>query len=510
MNKMTGSAYFYALLSGVLMAVSTLLMEHTPQLIWVALIPLFGELFSAKPKKAFKLGLVYGGTVSCILCSWMIMEAGNYSGGGVIYGVLAFVLSTLFLAVMLAIPTTLFSLLGSKLDGVKAGVLNSFLLAVLFCLSEGVISLLNGGFPWLGYHASLPLLSDLYAIQIASSMGVYGISFIILLVNGLLAFGIKSKTWLLLTLPACLLLVFYGAGFLTVHSMKGIPKEKAAVRIALLSDNLPPTTKWDDQTGNMMVGRLRAMNQRAAQLKPNIALWPETVVPWTYEKTDDFVNLIIGEAAYSGLYQLIGMSTATGEKGVVYNSAYFIAPDSTVQGRYDKQRLLNLIEQYYKGFLIPFRSSLGFSLLPGPEKLPINTPYGKAGVMICNESTSSAAALNNVENGAEFLLNMSNDGWYSNSYLAPLHFYQARLRAVESRKDMAVSSTNGYSGLILSTGEILLKKRSTDPIVELVTLYPNSVRSSYSRHPFSWVYGCLVILLGCIVGGSFLKSKTNG
>src|SRR5690606_26215773 len=163
------------------------------QLIWVALVPLFGVLLTASFKKAVKLGVVYGGTVALILCSWMLKEASSYSAGGVLYGVLAFVLSILFLAVMVAIPSALFYCFRRKRNTIKAGILNSFLLAALFTLSEGLLSLLTIGFPWLGYHASLPLLCDLYAIQIASAMGIYGISFMILLVNALLALTLKNK-----------------------------------------------------------------------------------------------------------------------------------------------------------------------------------------------------------------------------------------------------------------------------------------------------------------------------
>ena len=63
---------------------------------------------------------------------------------------------------------------------------------------------------------------------------------------------------------------------------------------------------------------------------------------------------------------------------------------------------------------------------------PLITDYGKLGVLICNESLSPYEAKKLTTNGAEILLNMSNDAWVENTYLVDHHFYAARARAVEN------------------------------------------------------------------------------
>ena len=102
----------------------------------------------------------------------------------------------------------------------------------------------------------------------------------------------------------------------------------------------------------------------------------------------------------------------------------------------------------------------GYSAVNDPEhSKPLTTPYGKAGFLICNEAALPAAAANQVKQGAEFLMNMSNDGWFNDTYIVRVHYYYARLRAVESRKDIAINCNNGFSGLIKASGDIEVQEK---------------------------------------------------
>jgi apolipoprotein N-acyltransferase len=141
--------------------------------------------------------------------------------------------------------------------------------------------------------------------------------------------------------------------------------------------------------------------------------------------------------------------------------------------------------------LLPFFSANGYSVLPGRNNLPISTPYGKAGILICNESALPVAAASSVRRGAQFLLNLSNDGWFRDTWLVASHFYNARLRAVETRKDLAINSNNGRSGLVNASGRI------TDE--NFVTIRPNSVQPMAVRYPLLPACICVLILLFTII-----------
>ena len=211
--------------------------------------------------------------------------------------------------------------------------------------------------------------------------------------------------------------------------------------------------------------------------------------------------------APAGITHVLGINTEY-KTGVVFNSAYCILPGGEVTSRYDKQHLLSFIEKPISGMIMPFFSSEGFSAISDTSHAaPLNTPYGKAGVFICNEASVPAAAASMVKQGAIFFLNMSNDGWFNDTYIVRTHFYYARLRAVESRKDLAVNTNNGYSGLIKASGEIVEQERSEDAFVKIVSIQPNNLVTTAAILPNWFVFSCLAFLLFNAIIGLIKKIK---
>ena len=269
-----------------------------------------------------------------------------------------------------------------------------------------------------------------------------------------------------------------------------------------------PDIEWDNNTGNMLVQKLLDLNHLAVTLKPDMALWSESAIPWTYSKDDDLVKEVFKITDPARITHIMGINTAYKENEV-FNSAYCILPGGIVTGRYDKQYLLSFIEKPLNGWLMPFFSSKGYSAVNDPEHSnPLTTPYGKAGFLICNEAALPAAAANQVKQGAEFLMNMSNDGWFNDTYIVRLHYYYARLRAVESRKDIAINCNNGFSGLIKASGDIEVKEKSTEPFVKMVTIQPNKYITMASSYPGIFMYGC-AIYIAIIFISTFIKKQTQ-
>ena len=93
--------------------------------------------------------------------------------------------------------------------------------------------------------------------------------------------------------------------------------------------------------------------KKAAQLRPDIALWSESIVPWTYRKDDDFVNEVLHITQPQNITHVIGINTDA-DSAEVYNSIYVLQPGGTVVGRYNKRYLLSFIEQPFAGVIFPF------------------------------------------------------------------------------------------------------------------------------------------------------------
>lgn len=481
-------SYLAALLAGLGISFSVL---HTVfPLAWVCMVPLFMCVESSSPRRTARMGFMTGVVISVCGFSWMIPGAETFTGSTVWYGIAVFVLCTLVFSAYWAVLLYVFAWMKPV-----SGRWSALLAASLWVCAEAGLACVAKQMPWFLFHTGNALAGNLYAIQPFSLAGIHGATFIVVGVNYGLAHCFVHKQWKRLVWPVAAAAVYLGLGWGLLATFEEGP---TTFRLSILSENIPPDVSWDSASGNRLVARLLDLDRQAAAAKPAIALWSESAIPWTYRPDDDLVREISRITAPAGVTHILGMNTAFSE-GVVYNSAYCIQPDGSVAGRYDKRVLLLGIEQPWNGWLIPFFSSGGYAVRPGTEKAPLPTSFGPAGILICNESAIPSAAADRVRQGARFLLNLSNDGWFDDTYLVSLHFYNARLRAVETRKDIAVNSNNGLSGLIRASGRVQAERQDDAPYVSTVTVRPNDYTTLAVRYPLLPVCICGLYLLSCLL-----------
>ncbi len=504
MQKLLNNSWFGAVISGLLTYIAICHINFIFS--WICYVPLFVCIYNKSAKQVFKMAFIFGFTFSCFAFFWMIPGAERFTGYNIFYGLAVFLISAVFYSLFCAALLYCFALIKKANDNLSLITLNSILGASLFCIAEAVLMLVSTGLPWFDIHSGNGLAENLYAVQPASLFGVHIMTFVVVAVNYLIAAIAIKKLWVKLYIPAAIAVVYLITGILLLRNFKNNLPENKSFNVAILAENIAPDIKWDDNTGNILVQKLLDLNHEAVKQKPEMALWSESAIPWTYKKDDDLVKEILRITDPAGITHLMGINTAWKENEV-FNSAYCITPGGNVTGRYDKQYLLSFIEKPLNGWLMPFFSSKGYTAVNDIEHSnPVTTPYGKAGFLICNEAAIPSAAATQVKKGARFLFNMSNDGWFCNTYIVRLHYYYARLRAVESRKDLAINCNNGFSGLIKASGDIEVKEKSTEPFVKMVSMQPNQYISLASSHPAIFIYGCVLYLITIIVS-SITKIK---
>ena len=464
-------------------------------LVWVAVVPLFlvtygeGELTGARERieggwvdsRRFLPGFVAGATLSVFAFAWMIPGARAFTGVFMAYGVALFVVCVLVFA------------FGC---GALSACCPPPLTIPVWVLAETLLQLAAEKMPWFVLHVGSALASDQYAIQPVSVIGVTGASFVVISVNYLTALAIRRRSWRYAMAPVLVFGCYMGWGWwLLPPDAASLGADRASqgasFPLAILTEQIPPEVAWDSSNGNVRVQQLLEQEDRCITGHPRMILWAESAIPWTYSPGDDLVGEVLHRSRGQSIVHIIGMNTAISGR-VVRNSAYCLLPNGRVAGRYDKITPLLFIEQPGFGLLFPFFSPDGYSVEPGESDRPLVTPYGKAGVLICNESTLPGAAASRVRQGAQFLLNLSNDGWFRDTWLVDQHFYNARLRAVETRKDMVVNSNYGWSGCIHASGRI-------DTAGFLFMIYPNDKLSIAVRYPLTPVFICLIFILAIIV-----------
>lgn len=501
MFKSSHQYILYACISGVLAFIAVLHVNFL--LSWFYFIPLFFVLITASKKTAFRSGFIFGVALALPSFYWMIPGAERFTGSSMIYGILVFLFSTLLLSLYFAFINWLFVSLKKKHDSKYSFIVNAILIAAIYSAAEALFMNITSGMPWFGFHSGNGLLANIYTIQPASVFGMHILSFVIVLINYLFAYIIAKKRWIFVIAPITFVLVYFGWGYFLLSYYTNNHSEDKPVRLSLLNQNIKPEIKWDDKNGNQLVASLLALDSIASLQKPDIILWSESAVPWTYRPNDDLVKEILRISSSAKPTHLLGINTDYSDD-VVYNSVYALNSDGKVLGRYDKTYLLSFIESSIGGFSFPFFSSGGFMVEKGENNDPLQTKYGNIGVMVCNESVLPQAASMPVKNGADFLVNLSNDGWFNNTYLADLHFWNVKLRAVETRRDVAVCSNNGYTGLVHSSGEVAMQQRADESFVKPVTVYKQEGLSLAAAYPFLLVYICLLYIFVVKVTSLFL------
>lgn len=476
-------------------------------LTWVYLVPLFFTLINITPKLAFRSGLAFGIALGIPSFYWMVPGAERFTGSSNAYGIIVYVLSVILLALYFAVINWFFVWQKSK-QQTKFGFLkDAVAIASVYTIAEALYMNLTSGMPWFGFHAGNGLLANLYTIQPAAVFGMHVLTFITVLVNYLLAAVIVEKKWVKLIYPLAAALVYIGWGYFLHSNFSKQQPVAAPVNVALLNQNINPEMRWDDQNGNKLVASLFTLDSIAAAQNPDVIMWTESAVPWTYRPDDDLVKEMLRISAKTGPMHLLGINTDYADN-VVFNSVYAINKDGKLSGRYDKQYLLSFIEKDVAGLSFPFLSSGGYMVKSGEEKDPLQTAYGTIGVMICNESTLPQAAAAPVMKGATWLANLSNDGWFRETYLADLHFWNVKLRAVESRRDVLVCSNNGHTGMVKADGTVALQERADKAFVKKVNVNQFDTITLASRYPFLFVYLCIIILVVMAATNRFSGKRT--
>ena len=496
------SPYALSLLSGSLTFIALCRINFIAGCI--CYIPLFIALQDKPYKQVFKIAAVFAACYSLFAFFWMIPAAGRFTGTSSFYGMAAFILSLGFYSLFWSSCITVFTYLEARFNRPPNILCNSILAACIFCLADALMNSLTKSLPWFNFHAGSAMLRDINAIQPAAYFGIHVLTFMIIFVNYFAAKAIQQKKWRLLAIPAGSLAVYLVIGFLMLGGYtKGQPAGNAS-RVVIISENIAPEMKWDPETGNELAARMLNMNREAVKAHPQIILWSESAIPWNYSPGDDLLKEVRKITDPAGASHVIGINS-DGGPGFVYNSVYSVSPGGKILGRYDKQYLLSFLEKPLLGLSVPFLAGSEVTGRTGKKySAPLNTPAGHAGILICNEATVQAPALAQAEQGAEFFMNLSNDGWFSDTYIMEIHFYYARLRAVETRKDIAVNSNRGISGMINSSGMIEAQNKSTEPSVIPVQITPNKFLSFTCRYPALFIYACMAFPL-LLIGIPIIK-----
>src|SRR5215831_1886681 len=334
-------------------------------------------------------------------------------------------------------------------------------------------------FPWnlLGYPAS----ANLGLLQIATLTGIYGLSFLAAAFNALLAWVVASKRMALKQRVGIAGMV---TTILLVAALVGprlVPRARAQHFARVVQLNFPEVPEypsdWFAKNGPQL-DEVSKMSLAPSAEKPDLLVWPEAPAPFSFEDSQ-FARLASSLAVQFGHPFVAGSIEWKAPVDpsdrvppghlAPYNSALLIDPQGQRVFVYDKIHLVPFGE--YEPFPLIHRVVAHLSDEVGGfhkgNKYAVGQLPGAHtfGVFICYEAIYPGEVRRFAANGAQLLLNISNDGWFGRSAAAEQHLHMARVRAVENRRWIVRATNNGYTV-------------SVDPYGRVFELLPPDVRAA--------------------------------
>ena len=370
------------------------------------------------------------------------------------------------------------------------------------------------GFPW-GLLGTTQV-DNIPLSRIASVTGVYGLSFEIMLVNAALAAAFlvprdKRKRLLLAAVIAALILQ---AGSLVPSPALG------ADHTAVLVQANVPILEGSDWTKQYFNDTLRDLTEislapGSSPSHPDLIVWPENPAPF-YASDPLFRDAVSNLARQSNAWVLAGnigirnASATPNQPTEIYNSASLVSPTGDWVSRYDKIHLVPF------GEYVPFKQIFSFAggltkevgdFSRGTSRVPLGAGGARLGVFICYESIFPDDIRQFADNGAQVLVNISNDGWYGDSGAYAQHLKQSRMRAVENNRWLLLDTNTGVTAAIDPNGRIVAsaprKTRTTLQAPYALT----STTTVYTRHGDWFAYACAIISLAALFMRLVRKQK---
>jgi apolipoprotein N-acyltransferase len=300
-------------------------------------------------------------------------------------------------------------------------------------------------------------------LQLASVTGIYGISFLLVLVNATIAYGLTRpglKKTLASSIPVAVLM---GAVLLYGNRELSEPLPEATFPVGAVQGSILQENKWDPNYASQIYTDHLNLSWQAAQGGAQLVVWPESAIPFRFDDTPQLAEHMKSFARQHGIYLLFGSDdyVPTDEEGVgyrAYNGAKMITPEGDLTLRYHKNVLVPFGEYIPEKELFFFASALteGVSdFSPGEEVVVADVGPGSLGVFICYEAIYGELIREFVLEGAQLLVNITNDAWFGRSSAPHQHFRMVTARAAETRRYLVRAANTGISAIVDPYGRVL-------------------------------------------------------
>ena len=507
---------FASVLSGVLLFLAFPSYDQG-WLSWVALIPLFIAISGKSPVQGFFLSFVCSVVYFGVFFRWSFEIPG--------YRFFHHVLLDVYLGLFLGIFGWTFNFISRRLSVTSALLAAPFIWVSLEYIRSnlGFLSL-----PWPIFAYSQ--YQYLPAIQVASITGAYGVSFLLVLVNSTITFGLfalvqnpgwhrsigfnipsKRSVCLIILSTAVLMILTLTYGWTTLSRQQ----TGKNIKVSVVQGNIDRKKRANPRKhAKFIMQRHIDLTRKASKEQPDLIIWPEAATPGYVLKNKNLHQQLISLIRETKTYFLIGSAEYSkflknpSDHGKVGNTALFLSPKGKLLGQYLKIILIPFGEYIPYNGIVPWPDFIvpkgqGYFDMAGKELTVFELNDVRFGVIICWETAFSELFRGFVKKGADFMVNIVNEGWFGKTG-APYQFLTICVfRAIENRVPLVRATNTGVSCFIDPYGRITdrVSNNGKDIFVEG---YLTRELSASGANTFYTIYGDILVYLSFLTTAFFI------
>ena len=509
-----------AVLSGAILSLS-FYGSHPSFYSWFCLAILLFSVFGARARVTFFCGFLHG-LIFVLTCVSWVAEVLSVHGGmspAAGWGVL------LLIATVWGCSIGLFTWIVQRLS--QRGIGLALFGAPFLWISTEVLRayLPEISFPWglLGY----PAAGNPALVQLTTITGIYGVSFLVAVFNSLLIWILASpseKKKSRLAIVAAILVILLT---MQLFGPRFVPSAAASHLARVVQPNFPENMQYAgdwyaDHKADMAELEQLSLRRSPGAQQPDLLIWPEAPAPFSFQDPHfgPYISRLATEFQHPVIVGVIDWKPIL-ESGrgiprtglAPYNSAAMLNDLGQKTFLYDKIHLVPFGE--YEPFPLIHQVVTSVSEEVGGFRTGRERNVGRFSngntfsIFICYEAIYAGEIRRFANNGAQLLINISNDGWFGKSEAAEQHLRMARVRAVENRRWLIRDTNSGITASIDPYGNVMrLMQRDTRDSADLPYGFRTD-KTIYTRFGdwFAWMcvgVSAILVLL------TFRKAKSPG
>jgi len=475
---------------------------------FVALVPILvaAHRRRATPKESFRAGFLMGFACYVTMLWWIVdlVPSADVTIPWLMTPAL------ILLVVYLALYPAFFMLIVSSVSRWRTA---SVLVAApgAWALTELARSRGELAFPWGSLGYALTYRPEL--TQFASVAGVVGLSFVIVFVNVLVAGVFTNRRVvaraLCLAAAVAVVALLWNRGAVAIERVDA--DRGATVRVAVVQPNVDLAVKWEPEFKDSTFRLIDRLAREAAAGGAEVSFFPETSAPVyidnpRYAQYREQLVKVVEETQRPLFIGFLDYRYEGPDRVLdIFNSSGLFTPDGRLQ-KYDKSHLLPFGEALPLAWRFRWLQKINFgqaNFQPGTRTKPIDEGRFTFTPLICFESVFPYLCRRGVLNGSEMFVNITNDGWFSDTPGPFQHAEMAVMRSVEFRRYLLRSANTGVSFVVDPAGRIVSRLGLFEEGIVYADVAPRDGLTVYARYG-DWIAGVasvVFIVLAFLVRG---------